>query len=63
VIVGLYIGPIAAVLVELFPTSVRYTGMAISYNIAAAVFGGTAPFVCEWLIKETEQTTARSPIM
>lgn len=53
VIVGLYIGPIAAVLVELFPTSVRYTGMAISYNLAAAVFGGTAPFVCEWLIKET----------
>ena len=52
-LVGLYIGPVAAVLVELFPTSVRYTGMAIAYNFSAAIFGGTAPFVCEWLIRKT----------
>lgn len=52
-LVGLYVGPVAAVLVELFPTSVRYTGMAIAYNFSAAIFGGTAPFVCEWLIRET----------
>jgi len=58
VIVGLYIGPIAAVLVELFPTSVRYTGMSISYNLAAALFGGTAPFVCEWLIRATGETAS-----
>ncbi len=49
-IVGAYIAPIPAVLVELFPTSIRYTGMALSYNFAAAIFGGTAPMVCEWLI-------------
>lgn len=53
VIVGIYIAPIPAVLVELFPTSIRYTGMALAYNFAAAIFGGTAPMVCEWLIKET----------
>jgi MFS transporter, MHS family, proline/betaine transporter len=53
-ILGFYIGPIPAVLVELFPTSVRYTGMAIAYNLSAAVFGGTAPMVCEWLIRATE---------
>jgi MHS family proline/betaine transporter-like MFS transporter len=52
-ILGFYLGPVAAVLVELFPTSVRYTGMAIAYNLAAAIFGGTAPFVCEWLIRAT----------
>lgn len=52
-LIGFYIGPVAAVLVELFPTSVRYTGMAISYNVSAALFGGTAPFVCEWLITKT----------
>lgn len=52
-VVGFYIGPVAAVLVEMFPTSVRYTGMAIAYNVAAALFGGTAPLVCEWLIRET----------
>jgi len=48
---GMYVGPIAAVLVELFPTSVRFTGMAITYNMCAAIFGGTSPMVCEWLIK------------
>lgn len=48
---GMYVGPIAAVLVELFPTSVRFTGMAITYNLCAAIFGGTSPIVCEWLIK------------
>jgi MFS transporter, MHS family, proline/betaine transporter len=50
---GVYMGPVAAVLVELFPTSVRFSGMAIAYNLAAAVFGGTAPLVCEWLISVT----------
>ncbi len=47
---GSYMGPVAAMLVELFPTSVRFSGMAIAYNLAAAIFGGTAPLVCEWLI-------------
>ncbi len=37
--------------VELFPTSVRFTGAAISYNISYAVFGGTAPFVGTYLVK------------
>ncbi len=40
-LVGLYTGPVPTVLVEIFPTRIRYTGMALSYNIAAAVFGGT----------------------
>lgn len=52
-IVGLYAGPVPALLVEMFPTSVRFTGMAIAYNVAAALFGGTAPLVCEWLLKTT----------
>ncbi len=47
---GIYVGPVAAVLVELFPTSVRFSGMAITYNLCAALFGGTSPMVCEWLI-------------
>lgn len=50
---GVYMGPVAAVLVELFPTSVRFSGMAIAYNLSAALFGGTAPLVCEWLIGAT----------
>jgi MHS family proline/betaine transporter-like MFS transporter len=52
-ILGIYIGPMPAVLVELFPARVRFTGMAVSYNVAAALFGGTAPMVCTWLIDRT----------
>lgn len=54
-VLGFYLGPVAALLVEMFPTSVRFTGMAISYNLTAALFGGTAPLVCEWLIATTGQ--------
>lgn len=53
IILGIYIGPVPAMLVEMFPTSIRFTGMAIAYNLAAAIFGGTAPMVCEWLIRIT----------
>nr|MBP7190704.1 MFS transporter [Rickettsiaceae bacterium] len=44
-IVGFYMGPVPTVLVELFPTRVRFPGVALSYNISAAIFGGTAPMV------------------
>jgi len=53
VIVGLYLGPVPALLVEIFPTRVRYTAMSLSYNVAAATFGGTAPMVCQWLVSTT----------
>ncbi len=49
VLVGLYLGPVPALLAEIFPTSVRNTGMAISYNLSAAVFGGTVPLVATYL--------------
>ena len=57
-LVGAYLGPVSAMLVELFPTSVRFSGMAITYNLAAALFGGTAPMICEWLIARTDSYTS-----
>lgn len=51
--VGLYVGPIPAILVEIFPTSVRCTGMSLAFNGATVVFGGTAPFVCVSLMELT----------
>ena len=42
-------GPIAAFLVELFPTKIRYTSLSIPYHLANGVFGGCAPFVATWL--------------
>jgi MHS family proline/betaine transporter-like MFS transporter len=49
----LQLGTISATFPAMFPTHVRYTGMAASYNIATAVFGGTAAPANEALIKAT----------
>ncbi|MDJ0365397.1 MFS transporter [Hymenobacter sp. H14-R3] len=38
-------GPIAAYLVELFPTSVRYTSLSVPYHIGNGVFGGFVPLI------------------
>jgi len=43
----------AVVGLELFPPGVRYSGVAIGYNLAYAVFGGTAPYVSSWLLEAT----------
>lgn len=43
----------AVVGLELFPPGVRYSGAAIGYNFAYAVFGGTAPYVSTWLLDVT----------
>ena len=37
-------GPIAAFLVELFPTKIRYTSMSLPYHIGNGIFGGLTPY-------------------
>ncbi len=44
---------ISATFPAMFPTQVRYAGFAISYNVATAAFGGTAPSVNNALIDAT----------
>ncbi|RII90503.1 MFS transporter [Clavibacter californiensis] len=44
-LMGLTFGPMGAVLPELFPTNVRYTGSAISYNVASILGAAVAPFI------------------
>ena len=46
-------GTLPCFLSEIFPTRVRYSGFAFSFNAANALFGGTAPFVATWLIGVT----------
>lgn len=47
-------GVVTAVLLsEQFPTRVRYTASAFTYNLAYTIFGGTAPLVATWLIEQT----------
>jgi len=38
-------GPIAAFLVEMFPTKIRYTSMSLPYHIGNGIFGGLTPFI------------------
>ncbi|KWF85478.1 amino acid transporter [Burkholderia diffusa] len=44
---------ISAMFPAMFPTHVRYAGMAIAYNVSTSLFGGTAPIVNDWLIGKT----------
>ena len=41
--------PIAAFLVEMFPTKIRYTSMSLPYHIGNGVFGGLVPFIATLL--------------
>jgi len=50
-ITALYLGAFASFIASLFPTSIRFTGIAFSYNISLAIFGGFAPMVVTAMIK------------
>ena len=45
-------GPIAAFLVEMFPTHVRYTSMSLPYHIGNGVFGGLVPLMGTYLVAQ-----------
>jgi MFS family permease len=53
VFVTMVYGPIAAFLVELFPTKIRYTSMSLPYHIGNGVFGGLVPIIGLTLINRT----------
>ena len=46
-------GTLPCFLSEIFPTPVRYSGFAFSFNTGNAIMGGTAPLVSTWLISVT----------
>jgi MHS family proline/betaine transporter-like MFS transporter len=37
----------------MFPHAVRVSAVSVGYGLAYAIFGGTAPFICVWLIGAT----------
>ncbi|GAA4006853.1 MFS transporter [Hymenobacter fastidiosus] len=63
VFVTMVYGPIAAYLVELFPTKVRYTSLSVPYHIGNGIFGGFVPLVATsigvWAAAQPEGTFAR----
>lgn len=50
-------GPMAAFLVELFPTRIRYSSMSLPYHIGNGVFGGLVPFIGTLIIEYTKTTS------
>lgn len=48
-LMGLTFGPMGALLPELFPTEVRYTGASFSYNVASILGASVAPYIATWL--------------
>jgi len=50
-LMGLTFGPMSAILPELFPTNVRYTGSGISYNLSSILGAALTPFAAVWLAK------------
>jgi hypothetical protein len=46
-------GPIAACLVELFPTRIRYTAMSLPYHIGTGWIGGFVPFTAFAIVAAT----------
>ena len=50
-LMGLTFGPMSALLPELFPTNIRYTGSGVSYNMASILGAALTPFVAAWLAR------------
>jgi MFS family permease len=60
IFVTMVYGPMAAFLVELFPTKIRYTSMSLPYHIGNGVFGGLVPFLGTLIVELTK--TSSNPI-
>lgn len=65
VLVTMVYGPIAAFLVELFPTRIRYTSMSLPYHIGNGIFGGMTPFIATALfeLSKTNSNPSGNPLV
>jgi len=50
-LMGLTYGPLGTTLSELFPTTVRYTGSSLAFNLAGIFGASLAPYIATWLAK------------
>lgn len=58
--VAAYDGAINAIMAEMFPARIRTGAMAIPYNVAVSLLGGTAPYIAAWLTVTTGYKQAPS---
>jgi MFS transporter, MHS family, proline/betaine transporter len=52
-LLAVFISTSIAALTELFPTRVRYGGFSIGYNFSVAIFGGSSPYLAQYLVTST----------
>ncbi len=60
---GLTNGTFAVLLTDLFPTRIRFTGVALAFNVSFTIFSGTAPLVATTLIRETGRSASPAALM
>ncbi|HUR32922.1 MAG TPA: MFS transporter [Vicinamibacterales bacterium] len=60
---GLTNGTFAVLITDLFPTAVRFTGVALVFNVAFTIFSGLGPLVATTLIRETGSATSPAALM
>jgi predicted permease len=56
-------GVFGAVIADLFPTRVRYTGVALAYNVSFTAFSGTAPLLATVAVSATGSAAAPALVM
>ena len=56
-------GPMCGVVGDLFPTRIRFSGVAVAFNLAFSIFSGTAPVAATQLVKSTGNATAPAYFM
>lgn len=60
VLMAFYFGPLPALLSAMFPSAIRGTGLAVTYNVGVTLLGGIAPLVLTWLLAVTGSLNAPS---
>ncbi|MDH4065390.1 MAG: MFS transporter, partial [Acidobacteriota bacterium] len=60
---GLTNGSFAVLLTDLFPTRIRFTGVALVFNVSFTLFSGTAPLVATSLIGRTGSAVSPAYLM
>jgi MFS family permease len=62
-VAGLTNGSFACLLTDLFPTRIRFTGVALVFNVSFTAFSGTAPLLATTMIRETGAVTSPALLM
>ena len=60
---GLTNGSFAVLLTDLFPTRIRFTGVALAFNVSFTLFSGTAPLIATSLIEKTGNNASPAYMM